>query len=117
MLNNGLTYPRDPGAIVTFLIGKVSDPPKMFLINKEFACHASPAFDAAFNSNFIEGQTQTYKLDDTTTRAFQLLTQWMYFQKITISQLEDEFELKEIDDVGNKEDLALVELWVLTDKL
>jgi hypothetical protein len=59
--------------------------PEIIFVHKEFACFASPVFDAAFNSNFIEGQTQTYKLDDTTSRAFRLLTQWLYFEKLKIT--------------------------------
>ena len=73
--NNRLICHSEPGAFVTSLIGKESNPSKKFIIHKEFACYVSPVFDAAFNSNFVEGQTQTYKLDDTTPRAFQPLTQ------------------------------------------
>jgi hypothetical protein len=31
--------------------------------------------EAAFNSEFVEGQTQTYRLEDATERAFRLLVQ------------------------------------------
>jgi hypothetical protein len=124
MSNDGLTSHREPGAFVTFLIGKESDPPKTFLVHKEFACHASPVFDAAFNSNFIEGQTQTYKLDDTTPRAFRLLTQWIYLQKLTMSQLKGGVENWNPEESSKDERRAiahefmtLVELWVLADKL
>jgi hypothetical protein len=48
----------------------------------------------------------------------------MYFQKLTISQLEDDTKHDESDDLSddeldarNGEDMALVELWVLADKL
>jgi hypothetical protein len=125
MLDIRLTYHRDPGALVTFLIGKESDPPKKNFVHKEFACHASPIFEAAFNSNFIEGQTQIYKLGDTTPRAFQLLTQWMYFQTCNISQLgngtgrqgPDLSYPKQKTSEDLEEDKALFELWVLADKL
>lgn len=124
MSNDGLTSYREPGAVVTFLIGKESDPPKTFLVHKEYACYASPVFDAAFNSNFIEGQTQTYKLDDTTPRAFRLLTQWIYLQKLTISQLQGGVENWKQEEFSKderraivQEFMALVELWVLADKL
>jgi hypothetical protein len=33
---------------------------------------------AAFNSNFIEGQTQTYTLENVDIKAFPLVVQWMY---------------------------------------
>lgn len=55
-----------------------------FMVHKEFACYYSPVFDAAFNSNFIEGQSQIYILDDTTEGAFRLLIQWIYGQKLHI---------------------------------
>jgi len=35
---------------------------------------------AAFNGNFIEGQTQTYRLEGTDPKIFTLLVQWMYKQ-------------------------------------
>ncbi len=33
-------------------------------VHRDVACHYSPIFKAAFNSNFVEGQTQTYRLED-----------------------------------------------------
>jgi hypothetical protein len=70
---------------------------------------------AAFTSGFVEGQTQTYRLEDTTARAFKFLMQWLYYKEIRAHQLEEDF----IDDSTAKEDedRALVELWVLGDKL
>jgi hypothetical protein len=40
--------------MVTLLVG-IGENPVRFVIHKEFACHYSPVFKAAFNSNFIEG--------------------------------------------------------------
>jgi hypothetical protein len=119
MSNDGLTSYREPGAVVTFLIGKESDPPKTFLVHKEYACYASPVFDAAFNSNCIEGQTQTYKLDDTTPHAFQLLVQWIYHEKLKIVRLANDVQqlASQTDDEKWDEDDALVELWILANKL
>ena len=42
----------------------------------------SPVLNAAFNSDFLEGQTQTYNLEDTAPGAFQLLVQWLYTKSI-----------------------------------
>lgn len=39
---------------------------------------------AAFNSSFIEGQTQTYRLEDIDPAAFRLFVQWLYSQKIDL---------------------------------
>lgn len=81
--------------------------------------------NAAFNSNFIEGQTQTYRLEDTTPGSFKLLIQWVYAQKVRISQpappglLDVLAERGEQDaDVGwGEEDMNLARLWVLADRL
>jgi hypothetical protein len=37
---------------------------------------------AAFNCNFIEGQTQTYTMEDTTEEVFALLSRYSYTQKL-----------------------------------
>jgi hypothetical protein len=58
-----------PEAIVTFLIGP-GDSPKKFIVHKEHACHHSPILNAAFNGNFVEGQTQTYRIEDTSPGPF-----------------------------------------------
>jgi hypothetical protein len=53
----------------------------------------SPVLRAAFNSNLVEGQTQTYILEDFTTRAFQLVVQWLYRQLITPPVTREESSL------------------------
>jgi hypothetical protein len=70
------TFISKPRALVTFLIGE-GDKPEKFTVHKEFACHVK-AFDSAFNSNFMEGQTQTYRIDDTSAVAFRLFVHWLY---------------------------------------
>jgi len=55
----------------------------------------------------IEGQTQTYRLEDTTNEAFSLFVAWLYTQKINIEVAEDQtFKAS-----------ALPILWVLAEKL
>ncbi|TVY13745.1 hypothetical protein LARI1_G008201 [Lachnellula arida] len=80
-----------------------------FIVHKAFACHYSPVFKAAFESGFIEGQTQTYKLEDAEPKVVQLLVQWLYTQRLDIR----------VDmEVDNK--LAFpsaVSVWALADKL
>jgi hypothetical protein len=49
-----------------------------FLIHKEVAVQYSPVFKAAFNSDFVEGQTQTYNLEEAKVEAFSLVVQWLY---------------------------------------
>ncbi|TVY73265.1 hypothetical protein LSUE1_G005767 [Lachnellula suecica] len=89
-----------------------------FIVHKEIACHYSPVWNAAFNSSFIEGQTQIYRLEDTTARAFKLLVQGLYYQELLLHQLEDTADDEERDtELTQSEDMSLAELWVLADKL
>ncbi|TVY41599.1 hypothetical protein LOCC1_G007765 [Lachnellula occidentalis] len=72
--------------LVTFKIGK-DDKIKTFVVHKEFACHYSPVLKAAFNSDFIEGQTQTYVLEDIGPygiETFTLFVKWLYTQKLDL---------------------------------
>ncbi|TVY32908.1 hypothetical protein LOCC1_G007719 [Lachnellula occidentalis] len=98
--------------LVTFLIGpeNVDVKPKTFIVHKEIACYHSPVLNAAFNSDFIEGQTQTYTLDDISEGAFKLLVQWLYSQKLVLPRppMANELCILYTD---------LVMLWVLADKL
>lgn len=71
-------------------------------------CNYSPVLKAAFNSTFVEGQTQIYKLDDTTNDTFTLFVQWIYKQT-----LENPTEASEI----SKHWAALTRLWVLAEKI
>jgi hypothetical protein len=112
-----LTSCREPATLVTFLIGPSNNQSKFF-VHKEFACYHSPVLSAAFNSTFLEGQTQTYALEDTTEGAFRLLVQWLYSQKLTLLQLEDQHQFQEGKTKAEEgEDKNLAELWVLADKL
>ena len=65
--------------IVTFVVGPAK---KEFVIHKSFVCHASPVLKAAFISNFAEGQTQRYVLEDTTEAAFCLFSEWVYTRNV-----------------------------------
>ncbi|TVY35533.1 hypothetical protein LOCC1_G005521 [Lachnellula occidentalis] len=97
-----------PQELVTLKVHATSE---AFAVHKEFACHHSPVFNAAFNGPFIEGQTQVYKLEDTTPRAARLLVYWLYTQNVDLTLPSyDESALKA---QGN----ALAELWVLADFL
>ena len=111
----GLTCFSDPDTLVTFLIGP-GDNLKKFVVHKEVACYHSGVFDAAFNNPaFTEGQTQTYKMDDTTNGAFRLLVQWLYFKKLEIAQLKEDWVQNKV--TATIENNSLAELWVLADKL
>ncbi|KAG4442582.1 hypothetical protein IFR05_001912 [Cadophora sp. M221] len=98
-----------PAAMVTF-----------FIDVDEFACAHSSVLKAAFNSEFIEGQTQTYHLKDTSTEAFRLLVQWFYTQKFDVFDKSDIVGPRiktEVETLYEEQDLHLVQLWVLADRL
>lgn len=61
-------------------------------------------------SAFIEGQTQTYTLEDVSGPVARLLVTWLYTQRVDVLQPED-YSKKE------EEDLRLTELYVLANKL
>lgn len=69
--------------MVTILAGPNKEP---FLVHKDFACHYSPVLRAAFNSSFIEGETQTYDLDDVEEETVRLLVHWIYTQSIALDE-------------------------------
>jgi len=75
----------------------------------------------AFNSEFVEGQTQTYRLEDTIEQAFRLLVQWLYSQKfeLPLGEYKDNDQIidPEVMRALMAEENSLAELWVLADKL
>ncbi|CZR51183.1 uncharacterized protein PAC_01058 [Phialocephala subalpina] len=116
----------DPTALVTFLIGPNAKP---FLVHKEVILNKSEVLAAAFSSNFIEGQTQTYHIDDTTEEVFRFFVQWLYSDKLEVWQLNEErkHDIRYILNNPkehriwianeNSENQTLAALWVLADKL
>jgi len=88
--------------MVLFIIG----PQKAeFKIHKYVVCDNSRVLRAAFNSSFIEGQTQTYRLEDVSEKCFMLFFEWIYSKNINASMPEA------------LRDRLFLELWVLADKL
>lgn len=86
-------------------------------VHKAAACSCSPVFDAAFNSEFIEGETQTYILEDTTLDVFTLLTEYMYNRTVSVQQLMNDYipdEKRVLEE--SQETLNLLKLWVLADR-
>ena len=66
---------RKSGQMFTLYAG---DSDEVLIVHREFASHYSPVLKAAVNSKFSEGQTQTYRLQETTDRAIRLLVHWFY---------------------------------------
>ena len=98
---------RNPAELVTLEVGPEK---KKFIVHKEFACHYFPVLKAAFNSEFIEGQTQTYVLEEVTEPVARLLVDWLYTQKLDICRYENDHP-KRVE-----EGLSLCRLWVLAGK-
>ncbi|KUJ22798.1 uncharacterized protein LY89DRAFT_763280 [Mollisia scopiformis] len=91
------------------LVAKDGDLEEDFIVHKYFACHYSPVLRAAFNSDFLEGQTQTYTIIDATPHAVKILVEWLYTQLINTAPIED-------DAVHVQQRHLLVQLWVLGDR-
>lgn len=66
--------------------------------------------DAAFNSGFLEGKTQTYRLEDVRASVFRIFLQWLYSQKVH-APLERYGYIEENDDSPtNKDDAEATDL-------
>lgn len=75
-----------------------------FQVHKNFICHYSPYFNAAFNGRFLEGTTQALDLDDTNPKVFSLFVTWLYTQQI-----------KDGGEKLKRKDMA--DMWMLADKV
>jgi hypothetical protein len=94
---------RDPQPIVEVQVIPPSGDTKTFRVHKNFICYYSPFFDAAFNGNFVEGDTQSMNLEETSTEAFGIFVNWLYTQGIENSKK------------GLPCCEALIDLWLLAD--
>ena len=87
---------------------------------------------AAFNSEFVEGETQTYRLEDIGKEAFSMFVRWLYTQKLEFE--DQEVSIKEAADSAQTAPMGrttaqlksqpriaiqknLATLWVLSEKL
>jgi hypothetical protein len=113
-LANNHPVSSDSNSLVTFIVGKEGETVK-FTAHKEVVYYHSTVLEAAFNSNFIEGQTQTYRLEDTSEDVFKLFMQWIYSQKLVLSALRN--SVSKYSWIVEKEFGDLAMLWVLADKL
>lgn len=68
--------------MVTVILKLAEGDSQTFPIHKEFLCHYSAYFRAAFKSNFKEGQTQTVELEDIIPDVFGTFADWIYTQQI-----------------------------------
>ncbi|KAH7304866.1 hypothetical protein BKA65DRAFT_560359 [Rhexocercosporidium sp. MPI-PUGE-AT-0058] len=75
-----------------------------FIIHKNIICHHSPFFSAAFNSQFVEGQTQSMTLDDIDPVIFGSFVNWVYHQNV------------EADKGVKMGPEMLVKLWIVAER-
>lgn len=114
------------------LIHGPGDSAEHFHIHRTFAICRSPIFKAAFEGPYLEAQSQTYKIDGPfDDNAIRILAHWIYTMKIDFEHIKDPKtgELLELPDEpveleGDERTPgidtfidALVQLWVLADRL
>ncbi|EMR87465.1 hypothetical protein ACHAPC_009851 [Botrytis cinerea] len=108
-----------PNEMVTFIVG-TEYKQETFMIHKQVACEHSEVWNRAFNSAFIEGQTQTYRIEDADPESFRLLTQWVYQEKFDHAHSRDSSSRHNGDyDLiiqCMEEDGVLLGIWVLAEK-
>ncbi|KAL2068338.1 hypothetical protein VTL71DRAFT_16436 [Oculimacula yallundae] len=107
-----------PSEMVTFYIGEEGQEEK-FQVHKEFACAYSPVLKTAFSSAFIEGQTQTYRLQDISPDAFRMLVNWFYTQNLVIHKHSDapDEDFAEVERLVSEQDMNLIQIWLIADRL
>jgi hypothetical protein len=84
----------------------------------------SKVLEKAFNSQFKEGRTQVYVMEDTLPDTFRIFVHWLYSQKLTHIHYEEYYDSNIEDEDGqiyaNKcslETQTRIKLWVLAEKL
>lgn len=89
--------------LVTVYIVEPNGTTTEFKVYKDFLVYSSQFFNAAFNGNFTEADTQTMKLHDTNAKSFGLLVSYIY-----IGELENGGIITADD---------LLNLWMLADRV
>jgi len=110
---------RDPQSpVITLLAGLKAVP---LTAHKDLTCNVSPVFKAAFNSEFLEGASQRYNLEDSSEDAVRLLIKWFYSHELDLKQTQQRRKCLNpsiktrahfITFIKPKEDMLLCELWV-----
>lgn len=106
--------------MVTFIVGEEK---KRFILHKQIVCKHSEVFKTAFNSQFVEGTTGVYELDDTSGEAFRMLVEYLYSENITFRchNLEPFRDINKSQDVDHrsvcdKEVMDIVLLYILAER-
>jgi hypothetical protein len=114
-------------------------------VYKELACFYSPVLNAAFTDDrFLEGDTQTYTLEDVSTPVFEQLVQWLNTEKFDDLFTKEELRkamrpqnwfryfrnslagtktnelpkrMKKGPEIGHQVRSRIIALWILADRL
>lgn len=114
ILSNKLDY--FGGATVTIKIVAGSEETKEFKLPKALVCYYSRYLDKAFNSEFIEGQTQSITLQ-TSADTFKQVIQWMYTNQIMLPSSARSNASTVLSRVGSLDSLVgLVSLVPMTEE-
>lgn len=84
-----------------------------FDVHKEFACHYSPVLKAAFNSKFVEGQTQAYAFPEYEPEVIRCFIEWIYSQQVSGAYSATDDRHIQFSEAT----LVLSKLWVLADSI
>lgn len=106
------------------LYGSADETASPFNVHKDFATYHSPTLRSAFNSPFLEGQTQVYRIDGAfDDNVMRMLAHWFYTTKVDLQDIKDAVtgKIRNISDVikGDDDSIGqlLVQLWILADRL
>lgn len=77
---NGPT--REPLTVVTITVCGADGKDVVFSGFKELICELSPMFNATFNGNFREGETQSMKLPGIDQEVFGVLNHWLHTREV-----------------------------------
>lgn len=86
---------------------------KSFLIHKEVACK-SPVIAKFLEETLAQ---DLYHFQNSSERVVRLLVQYLYSQKLVLKQLRPDCDTEITNESIEEEDLALIKLWVLAEKL
>ncbi len=73
-------------------------------------------FQSCLQQHFCQGQTKDYRVDEEDEQVIRLLAHWLYTQQLDVHRATEEAQIDN-PEVARKEDLCLVKLWVLADKI
>lgn len=88
-------------------------PDTEYTVSKPLLCKESPYFAAMFESNFIEGQTQTVEMEEIegviSARSFPAFLQWLYHHRIRFGAVDPEAKITAVIGLARLADMFKVD--------